>query len=70
VMKRPLYGQAAVGMAILASSSTHYTSLNEAVKNMVRVETVVEPQRDRPEEYEQKYLAFLEECRRRGYIKE
>lgn len=58
--------EAAFGAAIIAAGGVHYSRLSEAIENMVNIETVVEPNSSRANEYEGIYARFHEECRRRG----
>jgi len=67
-MARPALGEAAMGAALLAASQTLYQSLDEAARHMVSIETVVEPDPQWEAIYEERYQAFFDACRTRGYI--
>jgi sugar (pentulose or hexulose) kinase len=66
-LARPRMPESAFGAAVLAASNTAYSNVAEAARNMVAIESVCEPQAS--ELYRDKYQRFLEECRKRGYIR-
>lgn len=68
VLLKPKNSDGAMGMAILAASKIYYNNLTQAVKNMVQIEKVVEPQHKIKAIYDERYETFTAECRRRGYI--
>ena len=67
---RPAEPGAAMGAAIAAASHRAYDSLSEAARQMVRIETVVEPRQETAEHYGDKFYQFRRECACRGYIGE
>jgi sugar (pentulose or hexulose) kinase len=73
VLNRPVYKMkhisGAVGAAILAASTTHYTSIIEAVSKMVLIEKEIHPQKNMAEKYEANYNKFLNVMGNKGYIK-
>ncbi|MGQ9617083.1 MAG: FGGY-family carbohydrate kinase [Spirochaetota bacterium] len=58
--------EAAFGAAIIAAGGSYYSSLSEAIENMVHVETIVEPGTDNVNRYDEIYAKFIDECRKRG----
>jgi sugar (pentulose or hexulose) kinase len=58
--------EAAFGAAIIAASGVHFSSLSEAIRHMVSIDTIVEPQPEQVGVYEDVYGRFLEKCRQRG----
>jgi len=67
-MARPALGEAAIGSALLAASQTLFHSLDEAARQMVSIETIVEPFSDWEPIYEERYQRFCDACRKRGYL--
>lgn len=65
----PRFPDAAMGACIMASCPL-LGSIPEATQAMVRIVATEEPERDLTSRYEEKYLRFKEECRKRGYLKE
>lgn len=74
VLNLPVYKMkhvsGAVGAAILASSTTWFKSLTEAVKAMTVIDQEIYPQQDLAIEYEKSYREFLSVMIEKGYIKE
>ncbi len=65
---KPKITGACMGTAILAASKICFSSISEAVNQMVKYECEVKPDVDRVKIYDQRYHAFVEELKRRGYI--
>lgn len=66
---KPRHTGSDMGMAIVAASKTAYADICEATRNMVQVETIIEPQQaELVDAYSERYEAFRRECARRGYI--
>lgn len=74
VLNLPVYKMkhvsGAVGAAILASSTTWFKSLTEAVKAMTVIDQEIYPQQELVREYEKSYREFLAVMIEKGYIKE
>ena len=74
ILNKPIYKMqhvsGAMGAAILAASTSHYESIIEAVKRMVRNEKTVEPAEHLAGLYEEGYHKFLAALRTKGYIKD
>lgn len=74
VLNRPIHKMqhvsGAMGAAILAASTSHYTSIIEAVKKMVKNEKTIEPGEYLAGLYEEGYRKFLTALRNKGYIKD
>lgn len=68
VLKRPEIASSSMGAAILGASRTFYSSLNTAVSKMVRIELVVEPDKNLISHYEYNYRRFIEELSKKGYL--
>jgi len=66
-LHRPARAESAFGAAILAASRTHYGSLLDSCREMVRMEHTVEPVEGLVRAYADSYRAFRNECERRGY---
>lgn len=58
----------AAGAAILAASGTYYNTLQEAAGAMVKPETIVEPEADLVEAYNNKYRLFIDELKARKIL--
>lgn len=58
----------AAGAAILASSRTYYSSLQEAARSMVKIDYTVEPEPRLVNEYEEKYGLFIDMLREKEII--
>jgi D-ribulokinase len=58
----------AAGAAVVAASSSFYSSLQEAATVMVHAEKNVEPELRLVDVYEEKYHSFLEELKRREVL--
>ena len=73
VLNRPLYkmqqASGAVGAAVLAASKTYYSSVVEAVKQMVMIEKEIQPEKELAAKYEANYQQFLKIMQQKGYIK-
>lgn len=73
VLNKPIYKMkhvsGAVGAAVLAASKTYYTSVIEAVKQMVLIEKEIQPEKDLAEKYEANYRIFLRTMQDKGYMK-
>jgi ribulose kinase len=59
-----------MGAAILAASTSHFTSVIEAVQHMVSIEKTIEPAEDLVSAYDQGYREFIAALQQKGYIKE
>lgn len=74
ILNRPIYKMqqvsGAMGAAILAASRSHFDSVIEAVKGMVRIDKTVEPSQHLVAPYEKCYRKFVAALRDKGYIKE
>jgi sugar (pentulose or hexulose) kinase len=74
VLDRPIHKMkhvsGAMGAAILAASKSHFTSVIEAVKQMVSSEKSIEPTEHLVSAYEQGYREFIATLHQKGYIKE
>ena len=74
VLARPIHKMkhvsGAMGAAIVAASTTHFTSVIEAVKNMVAIGKTTEPTVRLVAAYEQGYREFIAVLQQKGYIKE
>lgn len=64
---RPKYPEAAFGAAILAAAGAHFGRVKEAVRAMVQPYWQIEPDPTKSDLYTERYQAFREECRKRGY---
>jgi sugar (pentulose or hexulose) kinase len=60
----------AAGVAILAASRTHYTSLREAASKMIVPEVIIDPVPELVKPYETKYRQFIERLRTSKIISE
>lgn len=60
--------ETAFGAAVIAASGVYYGNLTEAIKNMVKIEKSVDPEKRLSEVYEEYYHNFLAECKKRGYL--
>jgi len=71
VLNRPFaraqYAESAKGVAIVAASSTFYSSVSEACRHMVTLDLEIQPKRDLVEQYQKIYTRFREEMTERGY---
>ena len=65
---KPCVVEPAMGSAIIAASKILFTNINEAARNMVRIEEEIKPEEDKVKIYEERYKVFKEECRKRNYI--
>jgi D-ribulokinase len=74
VLNRPIHKMqnvsGAMGAAILAASTSHFDSVIEAVKQMVKTDKTVVPGTALVAAYEQGYREFIAELRNKGFIKE
>jgi len=61
--------ESAFGAAILAASNTLYTTVAEAGRKMVSIESQIEPDLGMQSHYTEKYDQFVDACRERGYLK-
>jgi len=59
--------ESAVGAAILAAAPIAYSSISEAVSNMVRIDRSFEPRSDYAEYFQEKSERLQEACHKRGY---
>ena len=59
-----------MGAAILAASLSHWGSLGQAARNMVRISKTISPDPDAVDAYKEKYLQFISEMHTRGYTRE
>jgi xylulokinase len=66
---RPAAAGGAMGAAIVAASLARHEPLTAAARRMVRIERQVPPTPSRRAAYDEKYGRFLDECRRRGYVR-
>ncbi|MFA4030107.1 MAG: hypothetical protein GDYSWBUE_001517 [Candidatus Fervidibacterota bacterium] len=64
---RPKVVEAAFGAAIIAASRRWFSSLGEAANAMVKLEETFEPCEELSKAYDDAYMRFREECKRRGY---
>ena len=73
VMNKPLYKMkhvsGAVGAAVLAASKTYFSSVIDAVKNLVQVDKEVHPETELTKRYEASYREFLKIMQQKGYMK-
>lgn len=73
VLARPIHKMkhvsGAMGAAILAASTSHFTSVIEAVKHMVSPDKIVEPVAHLVSAYDEGYHQFIAALQRKGYIK-
>jgi len=60
--------ETAFGACIIAAAPTHYGSLTESIKSMVKLEVVVEPVEKEKSIYHELFRKFIDECRKRGYL--
>ena len=67
VLIRSAVPEASFGAAILAGSRIAYTDVSQAVKAMVKKDTVIEPEKDWVKIYETKYRKFRQACKALGY---
>jgi len=58
--------ETAFGASIIAAGSVYYKSLSDAIDNMIKLEQVVEPDKNESRIYDELYEKFLDECRNRG----
>jgi sugar (pentulose or hexulose) kinase len=58
----------AVGMAVLAASSTGRRELEEVAREMVCLREVIEPREDRSDRFREPYLRLVDELERRGWL--
>lgn len=68
-VRRSAQNAAAAGAAILAAAGVAGRDVAEVVRSMVSTECCFEPRPDVRARYDDSYSHFLEECRRRGYIR-
>jgi sugar (pentulose or hexulose) kinase len=59
-----------MGAAILAASISHWGSLGQAARNMVRISRTIRPDRAGVDAYREKYGRFMAEMQDRGYTRE
>lgn len=64
---KPTISESALGAAILAASNIAYSGVTEASRGMVSIEEKIEPDVGKTAAYVERYGAFREEFRRRGY---
>jgi len=64
---RPKHADAAFGAAILAAAGAHFGRVREAVRAMVQPYWQIDPDPAKADLYTERYQAFREECRKRGY---
>jgi sugar (pentulose or hexulose) kinase len=73
VMNKPLYKMkyvsGAVGAAVLAASKTYFSSVIDAVKQLVVIDKEVHPERLLVEKYEANYQKFIQTMIDKGYMK-
>ncbi len=62
---RPKITECAMGAAIIAASKMAFNDLAEACSSMASSDLVVEPEKDKSEEYESIYHRFRQECAKR-----
>lgn len=65
----PANTNAAAGAAILAASRTYFKNLNQACENMVKIIRYYEPEKTLINAYQDLYQKFLQELKKRNYIK-
>ncbi|MCM8825228.1 MAG: FGGY-family carbohydrate kinase, partial [Candidatus Omnitrophica bacterium] len=65
----PANTNAAAGAAILAASRTYFKNLNQACENMVKIIRYYEPEKAWVNAYQDLYQKFLQELKKRNYIK-
>lgn len=72
VLNKPIYKtknvSGAVGAAVLAASKTFYSDIIEAVKQMVAIDKVIQPEQQLAGAYEVNYQKFLRIMQEKGYI--
>jgi sugar (pentulose or hexulose) kinase len=66
-MVRPRETEAAFGSCIIAASRTAHPHLEAAVRAMVAHDLAIEPDPPLAAAYAERYQAFREACRKRGY---
>jgi len=66
-MHRPGCGESAFGSAVLACMGTYDSSVDEAIRRMVRIQRTFEPDRQRAGAFDDLFQRFCEELRQRGY---
>ncbi len=64
---RPRIVESAFGAALISASAVLYEGFTEAAQNMVQIDTIVNPDPERAEIYQERYRKFREECSIRGY---
>ncbi|BER92389.1 MAG: D-ribulokinase [Candidatus Atribacteria bacterium] len=62
----PASEEAAMGACVIASAQ-YWGGISKAVREMIRIEKVFEPDPALQEAYQEKYACFVEECEKRGY---
>jgi len=67
-LKRPKMASSSMGIAILGASKVFYSSLEEAVSRMVRIDLEIEPERSLASYYDERYRKFLDALISREYI--
>jgi sugar (pentulose or hexulose) kinase len=65
---RPAITETAMGAAMLAASGSWYVNIGAAAEAMIRIVERVEPVPEWRRVYPERYMAFVEELKRRGYI--
>lgn len=65
---RPEIAESAFGSCLLAAGHSGYPSLSAATKAMVRFGEPVAPRPEKVPVYAERFAAFREECRKRGYL--
>ncbi len=63
----PASAEAAMGACVIASTQ-HWGGINRAVREMIRIRRVFEPEPALQAIYQEKYACFVEECEKRGYV--
>lgn len=72
VLQKPIYKmkyvEAAIGAAIVAASQTYYKNIEQAAKQMLKLEKYIEPSYYMMEKYEENYQRFVNILKTKGYI--
>jgi len=58
--------ETAFGSSIIAAGGTYYNSLSDAINNMVRLDSLIEPDDEECKIYDDIYEDFISECRKRN----
>jgi sugar (pentulose or hexulose) kinase len=67
-VRLPEHTESAVGMALLAAAATRGRACADVAAEMCRTREVIEPRPDRAERFGERYVRFVDELERRGWL--